>query len=61
MLQRHPYDASLLDALLRDRLEAGVVDEALTFARRLAAVRPDDRNLQNLVRQLEAATGGGTR
>jgi Flp pilus assembly protein TadD len=51
-LNQHPNDPELLYALVSTHAEAGDRDRALNYARRLAEVRPDDPNVQALVRQL---------
>jgi predicted CXXCH cytochrome family protein len=51
-LARHPYDLSLLNALLGEALAAGNVDAAAPLARRLAALRPDDPEIARLAAKL---------
>jgi predicted CXXCH cytochrome family protein len=51
-LERHPWDAALLNALLSDALASGDVGAAAPLAGRLASLRPDDRNLERLATQL---------
>lgn len=51
-LARAPYDPSLLSALAAFAREAGRRDAALDYARRLAAVAPDDANARALVHEL---------
>jgi predicted CXXCH cytochrome family protein len=51
-LPRAPYDVSLLSALVTFERDAGQRDAALGYARRLAAVAPDDASVRALVRDL---------
>jgi predicted CXXCH cytochrome family protein len=51
-LERAPYDRSLLSALAAFERDAGHRDRALDYARRLAAVAPDDAAVRGLVRGL---------
>lgn len=57
MLQRHPYNGDLLNAMVSYSLETGNIPEATGYVRRLAAVRPNDRDVARLLQRLEA-TGG---
>ena len=43
-LQRHPWDAGLLNAMLSDALASGDVGAAAPLAKRLSSLRPDDQN-----------------
>ena len=51
-LERHPWDAALLNAMLSDALASGDVGAAAPLAGRLARLRPDDQNLARLAAQL---------
>ncbi|MBI1818455.1 MAG: tetratricopeptide repeat protein [Deltaproteobacteria bacterium] len=51
---RHPTDRELLLALATINRDAGKRDAALEYARRLAAVAPDDPSAKHLVNQLSA-------
>ena len=51
-LQRHPWDAGLLNAMLSDALASGDVGAAAPLAKRLASLRPDDQNLARLAAKL---------
>jgi len=53
-LARHPYDPSLLGALVSYQQEAGAPAKALAHARVLLEVQPDDRQLRALVDRLAA-------
>lgn len=51
-LQRHPWDAALLNAALSDALASGDVAAAAPLAKRLSSLRPDDQNLARLAAKL---------
>lgn len=51
-LARAPYDSALLSALAAFERDAGGRDAALGYARRLAAVMPDDESVRALVAEL---------
>jgi predicted CXXCH cytochrome family protein len=51
-LARTPYDPALLSALAAFERDAGRREAALVYARRLAAVMPDDDGVRGLVREL---------
>jgi len=51
-LQRHPWDAALLNAALSDALASGDVGAAAPLAKRLSSLRPDDQNLARLAAKL---------
>ncbi len=50
---RHQVDMELLTALTTISRDVGRRVEALTYARRLLAIRPDDTGVQRLVTELE--------
>ena len=50
---RHPYDLDILGALVSMYREAGNAKAALSYARKLAEVLPDDPGVQRLVAELE--------
>lgn len=52
-LLRAPYDPALLSALVSFERDAGRRDAALEYARRLAALSPEDESVRGLVRELE--------
>jgi len=51
-LALHPFDAELLSLLISFSGERGKPEETLSFARRLAEVRPADVGLQQFIRSL---------
>ena len=51
-LQRHPFDAALLNAALSDALASGDAGAAAPLAKRLASLRPDDQKLARLAAKL---------
>jgi predicted CXXCH cytochrome family protein len=51
-LARHPWDSSLLNAMLGDALASGDVDSAAPLAKRLASLHPDDKNIVDLAAKL---------
>jgi predicted CXXCH cytochrome family protein len=51
-LQRHPWDAALLNAALSDALQSGDAGAAAPLAKRLSSLRPDDQNLARLAAKL---------
>jgi len=53
ILERYPYDLDVLGALISINREAGNPKAALSYARRLQELFPDDRGLQQLVAELE--------
>jgi Flp pilus assembly protein TadD len=55
---RHPYDVDILIALVTTYRDRGEFDDALLYARRLAASNPSDASIRQLVVQLEALTRG---
>ncbi len=50
---RHPDNPEILGALVSMARERGAIDEALSYARRLSAILPDDPEVKRLVRELE--------
>ena len=54
-LQRHPGNREMLTALVQMSEEAGDLGGALRYAERLAAITPDDPDLQRLIAQLRRA------
>ena len=53
-LERFPSDERILQGLMTIERDRGDIESALGFARRLAALRPNDSSLQGFIRQLEA-------
>jgi len=51
-LERHPWDPSLLNAMLGEALENGEAASAAPLAKRLASLRPDDAELAQLAAKL---------
>ena len=51
--KRHPGDLEILSALISISREAGDQRAALRYAKQAAEILPDDRNVQQLVRDLE--------
>ncbi len=51
--KRHPYDRDLLYALATINRDAGRLDVAQRYAEELAAVAPNDPEVQSLLRHLE--------
>jgi predicted CXXCH cytochrome family protein len=51
-LQRHPWDAALLNAALSDALAGGDAGAAAPLAQRLSSLRPDDQALARLAARL---------
>ena len=51
-LARHPWDSSLLNALLSEALASGDVDSAAPLAKRLASLHPEDKNIVDLAAKL---------
>jgi Flp pilus assembly protein TadD len=56
-LARAPYDPSLLSALAAFERDAGRRDAALDYARRLAALVPEDESVRALVGELAGDPG----
>jgi predicted CXXCH cytochrome family protein len=51
--ERHPYDLEVLGALLSINRESGDAGAALSYARKLAEVLPDDPGLKRMLGELE--------
>jgi Flp pilus assembly protein TadD len=56
VLVTHPNDRDTLVALVAFQRDAGQLDAARTYARRLAALEPDDPEVRALLRQVGVAT-----
>ncbi len=54
VLAKHPNDRDTLMALISFQGNAGQLDAARDYARRLAKLEPNDPRIQVLLRQLEA-------
>jgi Flp pilus assembly protein TadD len=50
---RHPYDLETLNALVSMNLEAGDLEAALNYAKKIAEALPGDANARRLVADLE--------
>jgi hypothetical protein len=55
-LRTHPGHRDILAALISFSRLAGDLTAALGYAERLATIRPDDRNLIGLIKELRQAT-----
>ena len=53
-LARHPNDRDTLVALIGFNRDAGNFANALHYAELLAVITPDDRNLINLIQELQS-------
>jgi Flp pilus assembly protein TadD len=51
-LDEHPHDLDLLSALVNSYAQAGELDRARDYARRLAAIRPEDPDIRGLLSRL---------
>jgi len=58
-LERHPWDASLLNATLGDALENGDAGSAAPIAKRLASLHPDDGDIARLAAKLAGQPQNG--
>ena len=56
--RRHPRDPQVLSTLVQASTKAGDLEAARAYARRLLDVLPEDRGVQQLVRELEAEEEG---
>lgn len=57
--ERHPGDGEVLEALVSYCYAIGKRDEALSYAYKLAALRPGDPQVRGMVEQLRGEQGGG--
>jgi len=52
---RHPYDLEILGTLVSMIREAGKPRDAVTYARKIAEILPDDPGVKRLIAELEVA------
>jgi hypothetical protein len=50
---RHPYDLEILGALVSMSREAGKARDALSYARKIAEILPDDPGVKRMMVELE--------
>jgi tetratricopeptide (TPR) repeat protein len=59
--RRHPHDRDLLFTLATFSRDRGKMQDAMRYAKELAAVAPEDRDAKQLLKEMESRAPGNTR